>query len=135
MHDKHFHQVLRLTPSYRRAPIPPQVEHDLNPQARPDVNSPQVTSVPSNYSGETDTQYERIEREAEEAEETTRKRFHEAEGKAKTEYNKAKKAAKKGAREAEAEAQSAAASLKENRENPVVVGNFVAWTAIAAALG
>jgi hypothetical protein len=93
-----------------------------------DVDSPHVTSVPSNYSGETDTQYERIERE-------TEAKARDAEVKAKKAYHDAKKSAKHGGAKAEAKAKHAADSLRENRDNPVVVGNFVVWTAVAAALG
>lgn len=111
------------------------MEHDVDTQRTVDVDSPHVTSVPSNYSGETDTQYERVERETEQAERAAKDRAREAERKTKKGYQDAKKSAKQGAAKAEAEAKQAAASLKENRDNPVVVGNFVVWTAVAAALG
>lgn len=116
--------------------MPPQVlQQDVAPQARVDVDSPHVATVPSDYSGETDTQYERIEREAEAAERATQQRFEEVESKTTREFRNVKKSVKRTAREAEDKAEEAAASLKQNRDNPVVVGNFAVWAGVAALLG
>ena len=78
---------------------------------------------------------DRIEREAEQAEESAKAKAHHASHKASGKANKAKETIKGKGKQAEAEAKKAGHSLQENRDNPVVIGNFVVWTAIAAGLG
>lgn len=87
------------------------------------------------YKGETDTQKERLEREAKQAEAAAKKRFQEAEDKAEKEYQKGKSAVKKGAKDTSNAIKSAGQELDQNKDNPVVIGNAVIWTVIAATLG
>ena len=100
-----------------------------------DVDSAHVSTVVPEYSGETDTQKQRLQHEAEEAEASARKRFQEAEDKASKEYQKGKSTTKKGAKEARDAIKHAGHELEENKDNPVVIGNAIIWTVIAATLG
>lgn len=118
-----------------RAPAPPQIEHTDSQTSLPDVDSPHISSVPSDYSGETDTQAKRLEREAQDAESAAKRRFHQAEEEARKDYRKGKEVASKKGKEAKAAAKNAANELSENRDNPVVIGNAIIWTVIAATLG
>ncbi|KAK8189513.1 hypothetical protein BKA81DRAFT_307867 [Phyllosticta paracitricarpa] len=80
-----------------------------------DVDTPHVASVPSDFESQpvkTETQLERLEREAVIREE------------AKAKEEKAKAKAKKGGRR-----------LRENADNPVVIGNAVTIGVVGAALG
>ena len=120
----------------RRAPAPPQIEQtEASASQTFDVDSPHISSVPSDYSGETDTQAKRLEHEAQDAEAEAKKRFEKAEAEAKKDYKKGKEIASKEAAKSKAAAKSAAAELRENQDNPVVIGNAVVWTVIAATLG
>lgn len=109
-----------------RAPAPPQVEHTDSPSTASliDVDTDSVHTVPSNFSSQhiqTDTQSNRLEREAEQYEARAKE---EAKGAA-TEFTKREKAAKKKlSREYEA-----------NKDNPVYVANAVAVAALGAGLG
>ena len=81
-------------PLFRRAPPLPQVEHDNSSTASLiDVDSPHISSVPSDYSGETSTQAEREEREAEDAEREAKAKFEEVSNEAKENYQKGKEVA------------------------------------------
>ena len=81
-------------PLYRRAPTLPQVEHDTSSTTSLiDVDSPHISSVPSDYSGETSTQAEREEHEAEEAEREAKAKFEEVSNETKENYQKGKEVA------------------------------------------
>jgi F0F1-type ATP synthase assembly protein I len=99
-----------------RAPAMPQVEHsDESVSSLVDVDSPHISSVPSDYESQsvkTDTQAERQEREREIKDE------------AKNLKNKA--AAKK---------ESAKDKARKNADNPVVLANAVGAAVVAGVLG
>jgi F0F1-type ATP synthase assembly protein I len=99
-----------------RAPAMPEVEHtDESVSSLVDVDSPHISSVPSDYESQsvkTDTQAERQEREREIKEE------------AKNLKNKA--AAKK---------ESAKDKAQKNADNPVVLANAVGAAVLAGVLG
>ena len=94
-----------------------------------------MSSVPSNYSGETDTQSQRLEHEAQDAEKAAKARFQDVEDAAKRDYAKGKSAATKKAKETKASMKGAGRDLSNNRDNPVVIGNAVVWAVVAATLG
>ncbi|KAF2837335.1 hypothetical protein M501DRAFT_1006812 [Patellaria atrata CBS 101060] len=104
-----------------RAPAMPQVERtEESVSSLVDVDSPHVSSVPSDYESQsvkTDTQAERLEREAQQ-------KAYNAEAKAKQAKESAKEKAKKEKR-----------TLQENSDNPVIIGNAVVATAIAGVIG
>jgi hypothetical protein len=100
-----------------RAPAPPQVEHtpDDSVHSLVDVDSPHISSVPSDYESQsikTDTQAERIQREEE--------------VKREAENLKAKAAAKK---------ESAKEKAKKNADNPVVIGNTLGLAIVGGIVG
>jgi len=111
----------KQSPEDARAPAPPQVAHDdESTSSLVDVDSPHVSSVPSDFESQsvkTDTQATRLEHEAED---TEREAEHEYQEKKKQAKAKAGKASKK---------------FKENSDNPVVIGNAVAVVGLSAALG
>lgn len=78
---------------------------------------------------------DRRRREAEEGEESAKKRFAAAEEAAHKDYAKGKGYAGKKAKDAKNAVTHAGHDFNENRDNPVVIGNAVVWTVIAAALG
>lgn len=81
-------------PLFRRAPALPQVEHDTSSTASLiNVDSPHISSVPSDYSGETSTQAEREEREAEDMEREAKAKFEEASNETKENVHKGKEVA------------------------------------------
>lgn len=106
----------------RRAPPPPEVEHSdpSDVHSLIDVDSPHISSVPSDFESQTiktETQAKEHELEAEaEARDKAEKLKKEAEHK--------KDQAKKAARKAEA-----------NSDNPVVIGNAVGIAAFTGLLG
>jgi hypothetical protein len=104
-----------LTPRHSRAPAMPQVEHsDDSVSSLVDVDSPHISSVPSDYESQsvkTDTQAERQEREAAIKEE------------AKNLKNKA--AAKKDQVKDKA---------RKNADNPVVLSNAIGLGVVASVL-
>lgn len=105
-----------------RAPPPPQIEHetDVSESSLIDVDSVHVGTVPSDYDSQsvkTNTQAERLEREAEEAEE-----------KAKAEYHHAKKKTSQ-------KSSGAAKKLQDNKENPVIIANVIGIVAGGLYLG
>ncbi|KAL2352500.1 hypothetical protein BJ546DRAFT_987929 [Cryomyces antarcticus] len=112
----------------KRAPPMPEVEHsDVETSSLVDVDSPHVSSVPSDYetqSVKTDTQAERMEHEAEDRKRQAEQKAHEA-----------KEKAAKAADKAKAKADEAADKMKKNSDNPVVVGNAVAVAAVGGLLG
>lgn len=99
-----------------RAPAPPQVERtEDSVQSLVDVDSPHISSVPSDFESQsikTDTQAERIEREEE-----------------------AKRAAKEAKEKAAAKASRGKHLAKENANNPVVLGNVLGVGILGTALG
>ncbi|KAJ6199309.1 hypothetical protein J3E72DRAFT_313587 [Bipolaris maydis] len=107
----------KQSPEEARAPAPPQVEHtpDDSVQSLVDVDSPHISSVPSDYESQsikTDTQAERIQREEEVKEEA--------------EKLKERAAAKK---------ESAKEKAKKNADNPVVIGNAVGLAIVGGIVG
>ena len=91
-----------------------------NPSSLVDVDSPHVSSVPSNFedqSVKTSTQADRLEREAEER------------------VQQAKRGAKKEADHAKNKARGAGSAVSRNRDNPVVIGNALLVVLAAAGLG
>lgn len=112
----------------RRAPPPPQVEHSTSStQSLIDVDSPHVSSVPSDFGSQsiqTDTQADRIEREMED-------KARQAEAKAAQAKDKLAQSRSRG----KAEVKKDARFLRENSDNPVVIGNAVVITALTGVLG
>ncbi len=120
-----------LTISCSRAPPPPQLEQHESEASLINVDSPHVSSVPSDFdsqSAKTSTQAERLEHEAEDTARDFERRTKSAASDAKKKAGVEGKKAKEKAREAGKE-------LKENKDNPVVVGNAVVIAVGAAALG
>ncbi|KAL1640475.1 hypothetical protein SLS58_006975 [Diplodia intermedia] len=109
-----------LTPESRRAPPVPQVAHtDESTQSLIDVDSPHISSVPSDFESQTiktDTQADRVEREIDalqrQATEKLKKDMH-----------------------AKHKGRKAGQSIRDNAGNPVVLGNFVTIGALGAVLG
>ncbi|KAJ4364636.1 hypothetical protein N0V83_009232 [Neocucurbitaria cava] len=105
-----------LTVQYSRAPAPVEVEHsDDSVHSLVDVDSPHISSVPSDYESQsvkTDTQAERIEREEE-----------------------IKETAKDIKEKAAAKAQSAKEKARKNADNPVVISNAVGLALVGGILG
>ncbi|MCJ1245741.1 hypothetical protein MMC30_002945 [Trapelia coarctata] len=91
--------------SSARAPAPPEVLHDDSSTASLiDVDSPHISSVPSSYSGETSTQQERQEREADEAARASKEKFDEVSRETGQEYEKAKQNTQEKGKEAKSKA-------------------------------
>lgn len=105
-----------LTAHNSRAPAPPQVERsDDSVQSLVDVDSPHISSVPSDYESQsvkTDTQAAREEREEEIKDEAKQL--------------KEKAAAKK---------EAAKEKVKKNADNPVVISNAVGLAVVGGILG
>ena len=119
-----------------RAPQPAQIAHEESSiGSLIDVDSPHVSSVTSDYSGETDTQVSRKEREAKETEQKAKGKFTELEGETAKKYEKAKGYAKEKGKKAEASTKRGGKKLSDNRTNPVVVGNAVVLGVGSAVLG
>ncbi|KAI9692737.1 MAG: hypothetical protein M1820_009409 [Bogoriella megaspora] len=112
----------------QRAPPPPSLEQSISStQSLVDVDSPHVSSVPSDFDSQsvkTDTQAERMEREFED-------KKREAGDKASQAKDKLAEGRSKGRAQAEKEAKF----LRENKDNPVVIGNAVVITTLAGVLG
>ncbi|PNS16780.1 hypothetical protein CAC42_4744 [Sphaceloma murrayae] len=108
---------------HRRAPAVAEIRHDdSSVHSLIDVDSPHVSSVPSDFdsqSVQTDTQAERerLEQEARD----------------KAEEVKEKAGLKK--QQAKSKAKNAGQTLRNNSDNPVVIGNAVAITALGGILG
>jgi len=109
----------KQSPEEARAPSLPQVERtDDSVSSLVDVDSPHVSSVPSDYeqqSVKTDTQAERIEME---------EKAKRAAAEAKAAKDRAKEKSKRGGHYA-----------KENANNPVVLGNALTVGLLGTALG
>jgi len=85
-----------------------------------DVDSPHVATVPADYESQdikTDTQLDRVEREAD------------------IDEKKAKKQAEKEAEKIKRKGRKEADWLKDNRDHPVVLGNAVLSVALFGAVG
>ncbi|GME45094.1 hypothetical protein GTA08_BOTSDO10487 [Neofusicoccum parvum] len=110
-----------LTPDPRRAPPVPEVAHtDESTHSLIDVDSPHVSSVPSDFESQsikTETQADRVEREIQDLERQAQEKFRQDREKAKAKGRKA------GAR------------IRDNAGNPVVIGNAVTIGALGAVLG
>ena len=119
------------------APAPPQVERTepVETGSLVDVDSAHVQSVPSSFSGETDTQQQRIRHELEDAEKDAKARFDKFEQSASDEYKKGKSVASRKGKEARDAFVHAENEAWANRDNPVVIGNVVLWSAVSATLG
>lgn len=114
-----------------RAPAPPSIEPSESAASLVDVDSPHVQSVESDFKDatvKTETQAKRLEAEASEEAKTLREKASKAASDAK------KRASTKG-KESKAGAKKEWASLKENKDNPVIIGNAVIWAIGAAAIG
>jgi hypothetical protein len=124
-HDRPSNTV--LTP-FSRAPAVPELTHtDDSVTSLVDVDSPHISSVPSDYESQdikTETQKERIEHEAE----TTERETKEA-------AEKAAQKAKDAASASKAKSGRAAHQFRKNSDNPVVIGNLVLGSVVATALG
>lgn len=116
------------SPEDARAPSVPEIEHtDDSVHSLIDVDSPHISSVPSDYetqSVKTDTQAERLEHEAEARERQAEETASKAKAKASVAKEKAKAKAGKGA-----------GKIRENADNPVVVGNAITVGLLGTALG
>ncbi|KAF2870847.1 hypothetical protein BDV95DRAFT_607964 [Massariosphaeria phaeospora] len=113
-----------------RAPAPPQIEKtDDSVSSLVDVDSPHISSVPSDYdqqSIKTDTQAERIE-----LEEETKKAIEEA----KREKEHAKQKTKEKAEKAKSKAKDEGRYVKKNSDNPVFIGNALTIGIFASVVG
>ena len=126
-----LHQSSRAHPVPSLAPS--EETQSSHTESLVDVDSPHISSVPSDYQDQaikTETQATRLEHEAEDdARRASRKAADAAE--------KAKQKAAAKAKELKSEAKKEGKKLSDNRDNPVVVGNAVIWgigiVAIAAA--
>jgi len=108
-----------------RAPPVPEIERtDDSTSSLIDVDSPHISSVPSDFESQsvkTDTQAGRIE--------------HEMEDEAREAAADAKKKAVELKDKAKAKASKAGTRLKENSDNPVFIGNAVVVGILGTALG
>jgi len=113
------------SPEEARAPPVPEIERtEDSTSSLIDVDSPHISSVPSDYESQsvkTDTQAERIE--------------HEKEDEARQAAADAKKKAVEAKDKAKAKASRASSRMKENADNPVVVGNALVVGILGTALG
>jgi len=127
-----FSPSLSTNPPCSRAPPVPEIEHtDDSVHSLIDVDSPHISSVPSDYetqSVKTDTQAERLEHEAEARERQAEETASKAKAKASAAKDKAKDKAK-------AKAGKGAGKIRENADNPVVVGNAITVGLLGTALG
>ncbi|KAF2220967.1 hypothetical protein BDZ85DRAFT_290799 [Elsinoe ampelina] len=107
----------------RRAPAVPEIRHEESSvSSLIDVDSPHVSSVPSDFdtqSIKTDTQADRERLEAE-----SRQKVEEAKEKAGVKKQQARNKAKQ-----------AGQTLRDNSDNPVVIGNAVTIAALGGLLG
>ena len=137
MTDQYLYNITNTyVTTIRRAPQPAQIAHEESSiGSLIDVDSPHVSSVTSDYSGETDTQMKREEHEAKEAEQNAKDKFKEIEGEAAKKYEKGKGYAKDKGKKAEASTKKGGKKLSDNRTNPVVVGNAIVVGVGSALLG
>jgi len=108
-----------------RAPALPELERtDDSTHSLVDVDSPHISSVPSDFDSQsikTDTQAERVERENEDE--------------AKHKAAEAKKKAHEAKEKAKREARVAGKRVRDNADNPVVLGNAVVVGVLGTVLG
>ncbi|KAG9237770.1 hypothetical protein BJ875DRAFT_452748 [Amylocarpus encephaloides] len=107
-----------------RARPPPEVENteSISSSSLIDVDSESVHTVPSSFSSQniqTDTQAERINREA----------------RAKEEFEAASKELNNRSKAAKGKAKKQAGEFERNSDNPVFVGNAIAVVGLSASLG
>ena len=118
-----LHVPISYKQCYRRAPHLPELRHeDDSVHSLVDVDSPHISSVPSDYdeqSVKTDTQAER-ERQEDEARERAEDLKRQAQRKKEQTKREAKKAGK---------------TIQGNSDNPVVVGNAVTIAAFGGLIG
>ncbi|KAF1809527.1 hypothetical protein P152DRAFT_476426 [Eremomyces bilateralis CBS 781.70] len=113
--------------AYRAPAVPEVANTESSTQSLIDVDSPHISSVPSDFESQsvkTDTQAKRLDREAE-ADEL----------RAETAAKQAKEKANAKAKAAKSKAGGASKCVRENAGNPVVLGNFVALGALGTLLG
>jgi Family of unknown function (DUF5353) len=108
--------------SQARAPPVPELEHHetTSTSSLVDVDSPHVSSVPSDFQSQdvqTTTQAERLEREGADKARAAEKKAKEARAKARSQVSK-------GSRR-----------LRDNADNPVVLGNAILGVALFGTLG
>ncbi|KAI9788061.1 MAG: hypothetical protein M1816_007273 [Peltula sp. TS41687] len=150
--------------SSRAHPLPEIAHSEASTESLVDVDSVHVNTVPPDFESQpvkTDTQADRLEREAEEEERALEAEYDEVKREAKREAKEKAQQAKAKAQEAKAKAEAKAEEVKskaeheakraigktskvakatgkelqENADNPVVVGNAVVVAALSAALG
>ncbi|MCJ1288017.1 hypothetical protein MMC26_007370 [Xylographa opegraphella] len=117
--SKSGRQFLRsdITCPNRRAPPPPEVAHEeASVGSLVDVDSPHVASVSSDYSGKTQTQVEREEREAEDAEREAREKFNQVSEEASQRYEKDKKEASEKGKELKKEVSAKGKEVEADAE-------------------
>ncbi|CAG8962305.1 hypothetical protein HYFRA_00005360 [Hymenoscyphus fraxineus] len=117
------------SPEEKRAPPQPEIEsvESISTSSLVDVDSESVHTVPSDFESQTiktDTQADRLEREA-----------IAAEAHAKAEVQKASNEASKKAKEAKAKGKRAVNNFEENSDNPVFIANAIAVVGLSAGLG
>ncbi|KAK2745670.1 protein transport protein bos1 [Myotisia sp. PD_48] len=133
-----------------RAPPPPTIEkeEDVSTSSLVDVDSPHVSTVPSDFGSQgvkTTTQAERIEREQEAKAQQQQQqgqgqghqqghRQGDIKGKAREEKDQVKEKAKAATRKAQDKAADGCDKLNRNKSNPVVVSNAVLLTVLGAGL-
>ena len=112
-----------LTNTHRRAPAPPELTHsDEEVHSLVDVDSPHISSVPSDY-------------EEQKVQTSTQQREHELEDEAKERADKVAQEAKDKKDEAKKAADKAADKAKKNSDNPVVLSNVAGIAAMTGLLG
>ncbi|EPE24406.1 hypothetical protein GLAREA_08258 [Glarea lozoyensis ATCC 20868] len=119
----------KQSPEEARAPAPPEIEttESISTSSLIDVDTDSVHTVPSDFgtqSVQTDTQLERLQREAEAAE-----------ARAKEEAESAAKEVKDKTKTAKSKAKKEAGKFQENSDNPVFIGNAIAVVGLSAGLG
>jgi hypothetical protein len=120
-----------LTYASRAPPVPSLEPSEPESASLVDVDSPHVNSVVSDFKEhavKTETQAERLEREAEDKARAAAKQLSSEAESAK------KKAATKG-KQIKDELKKDGRKLNENRDNPVVVGNALIWGIATVAIG
>jgi hypothetical protein len=110
----------------------PQLSHDESQASSLiDVDSPHVSSVKSDWEEQavkTETQAQRLEREAEAKAERARQQ-------ASKEASNAKDKISASAKKAKSTLKKDGQKLADNKDNPVVIGNAIIWTLVTAAVG
>ena len=124
---------------FSRAPAPPSLENtESSTSSLVDVDSPHVSSVPSDYTSQsvkTDTQAQRMENEAEDVSRSAKEKFDQVSAETGKSFGKAKAGASKKGGQAKEKGKRAAVTLRENKDNPVVIANAVMIAGIGAVSG